>query len=59
MQMLNEGFRKFSSVLSFMLRLHSMNSGISKQEKREMYLFVLNHDGFLPLKAANSKLQIV
>lgn len=59
MHMLNEGFRKFSSVLSLMLRLHSGNSGISKQEKREIYLFVLNQDCFLPRKAANSKLPIV
>lgn len=58
-QMLNEGFRKFSSMLSFMLKLHSGNSGISKQEKREIYLFVLNQDCLLPLKAANSKLWIV
>lgn len=59
MWMLNEGFRKFNSVLSFMLRLHSGNSGISKQEKKEIYLFVLNQDCFLPLKAASSKLRIV
>lgn len=32
-QMLNGGFRKFSSMLRFVLRLQSGNSGISKQEK--------------------------
>jgi len=59
MQMLNEGFRKFSSMLSFMLRLHSGNSGISKQEKGEIYLFVLNQIAFCLINAANSQLRIV
>lgn len=58
MQMLNEGFKKFSSGLSFMLRLQSGNSSMRKPEKMEIYLFVLNQDCFLHLKSVNSKLQI-
>lgn len=49
--MLNEGFKKFSSGLSFMLRLHSRNNSMGKPEKMEIYLFALNQDCFLHLKS--------